>query len=94
MMEKNIENIKQFVQWWKETWDAISIAKKLNKRTQFEKCKKIYFEDYRKLGLENMRKCATMEAKRLVDMVEKGCTLLKKKVDKKTTKGKKNFKTF
>jgi hypothetical protein len=41
-----------------------------------------------------MRKCATMEAKRLVDMVEKGCTLLKKKVDKKTTKGKKNFKTF
>lgn len=57
------------MQWWKETiaWDAIPIARKLNKRTQFEKCKKIYFEDYRKLDLENMRKRATMEAKRLVD---------------------------
>jgi hypothetical protein len=80
-VEKNIENIKQFVQWWKETiaWDAIPIARKLNKRTRFEKCKQIYFEDYRKLGLENMRKRAMMEAKRFVDMAEKGCTLLKKR---------------
>jgi hypothetical protein len=38
-----------------------------------------------------MRKRATMEAKRLVDMVEKGCTLSEEKVDKKNTKGKKNL---
>jgi len=70
-MERNVENVEQFVQWWKETTLGNTIAWELSSRIEFEKCKKVEIEECKRVHNDKSKKWLQIGWRR-VKIVKKG----------------------